>query len=275
MKAPILLLFSLTASSLLNAQTAKDTTAKINQAYYQDTTIVERIISRSDTTYQVREPFRKGDWDLFWDYSMTKKMAELHFDKKGNKSGRCIEWYQTSKGKKSEFDYSNSWFSAFPVGIMYFPSGNIMMDRVTENDSLVETNYYEGGNISCIRKFTRQGLLCMEEHYCENGTLTFRVNPTSTTPLPVKKYSCTGNLKSEYNWYIYGYSGNYTEYHSDGKTISLTGHYQEYPEGSKGPYLIRKSGDWTYFDNKGKKIRVEKWADGKLVSTQNEMQLNN
>lgn len=255
MKTSIALFFSLFGFFALNAQ-------EKNQACYKDTSLVDRNISRIDTSYNVRDEFRKGDWELFYDFSLTKKMAEYHFDKEGNKTGRNVEWYENGK-TKSDFDYSNSWFSAFPVGSMYYPSGKIRLERISENDSLMETSYYEQGKISRIRKWTHGGLLCYEAQWCENGQLIVSYNPTSTTPMPVKKYSCNGKVKAEYTWYVYGYTGSYNEYHDNGQ-LSLKGQFQELPAGST-TFMARKTGEWIYYDKNGKVVKTENWNAGKLV----------
>jgi antitoxin component YwqK of YwqJK toxin-antitoxin module len=255
MKTSLLFLLSFVSIFTLNAQ-------EKNQTCYKDTSIVDRNISRLDTSYIIRDQFRKGDWDIYYDFSMTKKMAEYHFDMNGNKTGHCIEWFENGK-RKSEFDYTNSWFSAFPIGVLYYPNGKIKLERATEKDSLVETSYFEAGKVSRIRKWTKNGLLFSESQWCESGQLLVNYNPTSTIPLPVKKYYCSGKLKSEYNWYVYGYTGTYTEFHENGQ-ISLKGQFQELPAGST-VFMARKTGDWIYYDKKGQVVKTEKWEAGKLV----------
>lgn len=262
MKTSFVFLFSVLSIFTLNAQVVIDAPAEKNQVCYKDTSIVDRDIVRGDTSYVVREQFRKGDWELFYDFSLAKKMGEYHFDKNGNKTGHHIEWYENGK-TKSDFDYSNSWFNAFPIGSMYYPTGKIKLERITENDSLNETSYYEQGKISRIRKWTRGGLLCSESQWCESGQLILSYNPTSTTPVPVKKYNCNGKLKAEYSWYVYGYTGSFIEYHENGQ-ISLKGQFQELPAGST-VYMARKTGEWTYYDKNGKVVKTENWNAGKLV----------
>ncbi len=262
MKTPLLLIFSLFSFFTLNAQGQKDSTAEKNQVCYKDTSIVDLNYSRVDTSYTVREQFRKGDWELFYDFALTKKMAEYHYDKSGNKTGHWIEWYENGK-TKSDFDYSTSWFSAFPIGSMYYPGGKVKLQRFTENDSLKETSYFEKGTIFRVRKWTRGGLLCSEAQYCDNGQLIMQYNPTSSTPVAVKKYYCSGKVKAEYSWYVYGYTGSFIEYHENGQ-ISLKGQFQELPAGNPA-YMARKTGDWTYYDKNGKVVKTEKWSTGKLV----------
>lgn len=262
MKTSLLLLFSLFSFFTLNAQIQQDSIVEKNQVCYKDTSIVDRNISRIDTSYIIRDQFRKGDWELFYDFALTKKMAELHFDKNGNKTGHCVEWYENGKSK-SDFDYTNSWFSAFPIGVIYYPTGKIKLERLTENDSLQETSYYEEGKVSRIRKWTRDGLLCSEAQYCENGQLILQYNPTSSTAIPVKKYYCSGSLKAEYSWYVYGYTGPFNEYHENGQ-MSLKGQFQVI-EPNSTVLMARKTGDWIYYDKNGKVVKTEHWSAGKLV----------
>ncbi len=236
-----------------------------NQACYKDTSLVDHNFSRIDTNYTIRDQFRTGDWDLFYDFGLTKKMAEYHFDKTGNKIGHCTEWYENGK-IKSDFDYSNSWFSTFPVGTLFFPKGTIKLDRKVASDSLMETTYSKDGKITRIRKWTKAGLLCVEMQWCENGLLSLNYNPTSAIPLPVKKYYCNGKIKSEYNWYVYGYTGSFNEYYENGQP-SLKGQFQELPEGST-VFMARKTGDWIYYDAKGKVTKTEHWSTGKLLKTE-------
>ncbi len=262
MKTLLLLIFSLFSFFTLNAQGQNDSTAEKNQVCYKDTSIVDLVYSRTDTSYAIRDQFRKGDWELFYDFALTKKMGEYHFDKNGNKTGHCVEWFENGK-TKSDFDYSKSWFNIFPVGAMYYPGGKLKLERHTENDSLKEISYFEQGKISRIRKWTRGGLLCSEAHYCDNGQLNLQYNPTSSTPVPVKKYYCSGKVKAEYSWYVYGYTGSFIEYHENGQ-MSLKGQFQELPAGST-VFMARKTGDWTYYDKNGKVVKTEKWNAGKLV----------
>ncbi|MDQ3109496.1 MAG: hypothetical protein M3R17_06335 [Bacteroidota bacterium] len=254
MKTFLLSFFLFVSVFTLNAQDEK------NQACYKDTSIVDMNISRSDTSYALRDQFRKGDWELFYDFNLTKKLGEYHFDKEGKKTGHSIEWYENGK-TKSDFDYTNSWFGAFPIGSMYYPGGKIKMQRVTENDSLVETTYYEQGKISRIRKWTRGGLLCLETQWCENGQMILTFNPTSSAPMHVTKYYCSGKMKAEYNWYVYGYTGSFIEYHENGQ-ISLRGQFQELPTGGT-VFMAKKTGEWTYYDNKGKVVKTENWSKKK------------
>lgn len=233
-----------------------------NQACYKDTSLVDHVYSRIDTSYSIRTQFRKGDWELFYDFALTKKMAEYHFDNDGNKIGENIEWYENGQ-TKSDFDYSNSWFKAFPYGKIYYPNGAVRLERAPVNDSLIETSYFEDGKISRTRKWTKTGLLCIEQQWCENGQMIVSYNPTSPVPLPVKKYYCSGKIKSEYNWYVYGYTGSFMEYHENGQ-VSLKGQFQEIPEGST-VFMARKTGDWIYYDPKGQVTKTEHWSAGKLV----------
>jgi antitoxin component YwqK of YwqJK toxin-antitoxin module len=233
-----------------------------NQACYKDTSLVDRATSHFDTTYSIREQFRKGDWELYYDFGLTKKMAEYHFDKNGNRTGENIEWYENGK-TKSDFDYSNSWFAAFPNGKMYYSNGAIKLERNPGNDSLVETTHFESGKISRIRKWTKAGLLCLEQQWCENGQLVVSYNPTASAPVPVKKYYCNGKIKSEYSWYVYGYTGSFVEYYENGQ-VSTKGQFQELPAGST-VFMARKTGDWTFYDTKGKVVKTEHWEAGKLV----------
>jgi antitoxin component YwqK of YwqJK toxin-antitoxin module len=251
MKTSFLFLFLFAGVFSLSAQEEK------NQACYKDTSIVDISITRSDTSYVIHEQFRKGDWELFYDFALTKKMGEYHFDKDGKKTGHHVEWYENGK-QRSDFDYTNSWFNAFPVGSMYYSSGKIKMERITQNDSLVETTYFEKGNVSRIRKWTRKGLLCSEKQWCENGQLILSFDPTATTPQHVTKYYCSGKIKAEYNWYVYGYTGDFIEYHENGQ-ISLKGQFQEIPAGST-MFMAKKTGDWIYYDVNGKVVKHESWS---------------
>jgi antitoxin component YwqK of YwqJK toxin-antitoxin module len=251
MKTSLLFLFLFAGAFSLNAQEEK------NQACYKDTSIVDINITRADTSYTIREQFRKGDWELFYDFQLTKKMGEYHFDKDGKKTGHHVEWYANGK-TKSDFDYTNSWFNAFPIGSMYYASGKVWMERFTENDSLLETTYYEPGKVSRLRKWTRAGLLCSEKQWCENGQLILSFNPTSSVSQHVTKYYCSGKIKAEYNWYVYGYTGSFIEYHENGQ-ISLKGQFQEIPAGST-MLMAKKTGEWTYYDNKGKVVKTENWS---------------
>ncbi|CAN5303808.1 hypothetical protein BH09BAC5_BH09BAC5_23310 [soil metagenome] len=236
-----------------------------NQVCYKDTSIVERSFSRFDTTYTVRDLFRKGDWEMFYDFGLTKKMADYHFNNEGNKTGNCLEWYENGKSK-SEFNYSDSWFPSFPIGKYFYSNGALKMERIALMDTLTETTFFYNTKISKIRKWTKSGLLVQESQWCENGQLVLNYNPTSSIPVPVKKYFCNGKLKAEYNWYVYGYTGAFLEYYDNGQ-LSLKGQFQELPSGAT-IFMARKTGDWIYYDTSGNITKTEHWDTGKLIKTE-------
>ncbi|CAN5807627.1 hypothetical protein BH11BAC7_BH11BAC7_27860 [soil metagenome] len=274
MKNLVLFSFILLTFFQLNAQVRTVSLGEKSQVWYKDTTVVEIVKHLGkENTYALRPEFKKGDWELFYDEALLIKMAECHFIGNECKTGHWKEWY-TNGNPKSDYDYTSSWLDPFPVGMMYYPGGKMQLERVAQNDTLLETSYFESGSISCIRKFSRNGLLFSQAQFYENGKLMVEFNPTSLVPLPVKKYSSGGKLMAEYSWYIQGYSGNYTEYHEDGKTIAVAGHYQQYPKNSTEIRLQKKSGEWNYFDNKGKPVSTETWVNGKLVKKEYDVKLN-
>lgn len=238
---------------------------EVNQVCYLDTSMVEKLVIRTDTSYSLKPQFCTGDWVLYYDFGLGKEYSEFHFDKAGNRSGVWMEWYENGN-IKSEWNYKDSWFVAFPIGHSLFPDGKTKIVREVKNDSLVETSYFHGGKLSRIRKWIKTGMLVVETSWYENGQLICCYNPTSATPLPVKKYYANGKLKAEYNWYVYGYTGAYTEYFDNGK-ISVKGQFQNLPTGAN-VFMARKIGNWMYYDEKGKVLKTEHWETGRLLKTE-------
>jgi antitoxin component YwqK of YwqJK toxin-antitoxin module len=254
-----LLLFSISVFTILQLS------AQTKKSFWRfDPAAVQQKISGSDTSYSISKSFQQADVDLFYDKAMTKKFAEYHFDASGNKTGTWIEYYSTGT-PKTVWDYSHSWMTAFPIGIAKYPDEKTKISRYVQNDSLIEMDYFHNGNLSEIRKWTKDGLLVRQTEWCENGLLVTSFNPTAQKAEPVRKYYCDGIIQSEYNWNIMGYSGSYVEYFANGKT-SVKGKYEEAP--LEANILVpRKTGDWLYYDTNGKLVKTEHWNAGRLMGT--------
>src|ERR1044072_1831452 len=66
-----------------------------NQACYKDTSLVREGYFRKDTLYSVRPEFQKGDWNLYWDFALTKIKSEQHYaDVGAKKTGTWKEYYK-------------------------------------------------------------------------------------------------------------------------------------------------------------------------------------
>jgi antitoxin component YwqK of YwqJK toxin-antitoxin module len=234
-----------------------------NKACYQDTGFVEMAIYKTDTFYQLKEKYRKGDWNLYYDFTLVKPYAEQHFDNYGNRKGVWKMWHSNGT-MQSEYTYEGSWLEAFPVGKSWSAEGKVTAENKQANDSVYVTNYYASGKKKNENVYHKAGKLGTITQWCDNGQVMVSYRPTSEQTLPVKKYYCDGKLKAEYNWYVFGFTGKYVEYHPNGK-VAVSGTYQDIPAGGK-PVIPARNGEWKFFDDKGKMTRQEKWDNGKLVS---------
>lgn len=236
--------------------------AQPNLACYRDTALVDEHIYKKDTVWEVKPVFRKGDWIIYYDFALTKVKAECHFDDNGNKTGVWKEFYKNGS-QRFEWTYTGALVPLFPPGKEYYPNGKIKTVRM-QNDTVHETQYYASGTASVENKWDKQGMWILHKEWCERGQLLINYNPTAAVPVAVKKYHCNGNLKAEYNWYTFGFTGGYKEYHENGK-IAVEGQFTEKPV-DQPMFMARKTGTWTYYDANGKMTKQEKWENGKLVS---------
>ncbi|HEU4716974.1 MAG TPA: hypothetical protein VFU15_04045 [Bacteroidia bacterium] len=234
----------------------------VNQVCYHDTTLVDMIPGKKDTTYAVKPQFRKGDWNIYYDFQFTKMKAECHYDKDGAKTGTWKSWFRD--GEASEiWNYSGVLNANLPTGKSWYEKPyTLRSERIERNDSVIETDYFPDGKKQAVKCWTKDGMIVRDAQWCENGQLIVDFNPSSPTPLPVKKYYCNGKVKAEYSWFIFGYSGPYTEYDENGK-VSVKGQFQDVPPGQK-IFMPRKTGEWTYYDANGNVTKTENWSNGKL-----------
>jgi antitoxin component YwqK of YwqJK toxin-antitoxin module len=239
--------------------------AQLNQACYADTALIDEVVIRKDTSYMVKREYQKGDWNLYWDFALTKPKSEYHYTDKGEKTGTWKEFYKNGK-LRAQWDYQTPVVSAFPPGKEWYPSGTVKTERTQTADTVYETQYYSTGKISSYNKWDSKGMWIQHIEYCDNGQVMINYYPTAPSPLPVKKFYCNGQLKAEYNWYAFGYTGIYKEYHDNGK-IAVQGQYTEKPS-DQIAFMARKTGTWIYYDQSGKVTKKEKWENGKLVLTE-------
>jgi antitoxin component YwqK of YwqJK toxin-antitoxin module len=239
--------------------------AQPNMACYRDTAMVDENIYRKDTVWSVKTSFQSGDWNLYYDFGLTKIKSEYHYTDKGVKTGIWKEYFKNGS-VRSEFDYNTPLVPLFPPGKEWYANGKVKIERTQTADTLTETQYYPSGKVSAYKKWDKNAMWVLHREWCENGQLTLDYNPTVASPAPVKRYYCNGSIKAEYNWYAYGYTGAYKEYHDNGK-VSIQGQFTEKPT-DVAVYMARKTGTWTFYDEKGKVTKKEIWENGKLIKTE-------
>lgn len=238
---------------------------QLNEVCYNDTSLmVEEINRRNESSWSVKEQYQHGDWNVYYDFALTKLKAEYHYTDKGVKTGIWKEYFKSGK-LRSEWDYNTPLVKHFPPGKEFYESGSVKVERSQTADTLIETEYFPGGQKSIFRKWDKNAAQVVEKRWCENGQLVLDYNPTAAEPLPVKRFHCNGKLQSEYNWWMFGYTGVYKEYHDNGK-VSVSGQYTEKPA-NVTVFMARKTGDWVYYDDKGKVIKTEKWERGRLITS--------
>jgi len=233
-----------------------------NSACYQDTGLVEQLYIRQDTVWVVKQQYQKGNWNLYWDFALTKVKSEIHYNNYGGKSGTWKEYYKNGQ-IASEWMFDSALVSFYPPGKEWYTNGKLKTDRTQSADSVRETRYYPSGKVRSESRWDKTGKWVVQRIWCENGQLELDYNPTSEAVTAVKKYHCNGKVQSEYNWYAYGYVGKYKEYHPNGQ-LAVDGQYTEKPPGVN-TFIARKTGTWTYYDDKGKVTKTEKWENGRLL----------
>ena len=240
--------------------------AQPNLTCYRDTSMVDEIIFRvKDTSWVVKPVLQQGDWNIYYDFNLTKIKSEVHYTDKGVKTGIWKEYYKNG-ALRSEFDYNSPVVSFCPPGKELYQNGKTKMTRTQVADTVLETHYYITGKVSKINTWYKDGRLVRQREWCENGTLIVDYNPTNAEPVAVKKYFCDGQVKAEFNWYAYGYTGAYKEYYQNGK-VAVDGMFTEKPKDVTA-YVARKTGVWSYYDEKGKVTKKETWENGKLIKTE-------
>ncbi len=239
--------------------------AQLNEVCYNDTSLMEQEITRiGSEAWLLKAAYQKGDWNIYYDFALTKLKAELHYTDKGVKTGIWKEFFQSGK-LKSEWDYNTPLVGHFPPGKEFYEDGKLKKERTQTADTLVEYQYFPNGNPSVHYKWNKSASLLLEKRWCENGQVTVAYNPSAATPLPVTKYHCNGKIQAEYSWWMFGYTGAYKEYHSNGK-VSVSGQFTEKPP-AVSVFMARKTGTWTFYDEKGKVTKTEQWDNGRLVNT--------
>lgn len=231
-------------------------------ACYLDTSLVDEFYGRKDTSWAVKPQYQKGDWNLYWDFALTKIKSEYHYDNNADKIGVWREYYKNGQ-MSAEWSYDGAVLKFYPPGKEWFNNGKIKTERVQTADTITETRYHANGKILSLRKWDKSGKWILSREWCDNGQLMIDYVPTSDVVIQVKKYHCNGNVAAEYGWYTFGYVGKYKEFHSNGK-ISVDGQFTEKPA-NVAAFMARKTGTWTYYDDKGKVIKTEKWDNGRLV----------
>jgi antitoxin component YwqK of YwqJK toxin-antitoxin module len=239
--------------------------AQPNMACFRDTAMVEEQIFKKDTTWIVKSEYQRGDWNLYYDYALTKIKSEYHYTDKGVKTGTWKEYYKGG-ALRSEWDYSAPLVPLYPPGKEWFANGAVKTERTQTADTVTESQYFANGKMSVYKKWSKNGMWVLHREWCESGQLIMDYNPTAAAPTPVTKYHCNGSIKAEYNWYTFGFTGAYKEYHPNGK-VAVQGQFTEKPA-DQAVYMARKTGTWTYYDDKGKVTKTEKWDNGKLISTE-------
>ncbi len=233
-----------------------------NMASYNDTSMVEELIYKKDTTWQVKPMYQVGDWNLYYDRALTKIKSEYHYTDKGAKTGIWKEYYKGG-ATRSEWDFNAPIVPLYPPGKEFYSNGKLKIERTQSADTVTETQYFANGKMSAFNKWDKGGMWVLHREWCDAGQLIVDYNPTTSQPMPVKKYHCNGNVKAEYNWYVFGFTGKYKEFHSNGK-VSVDGQFTEKPADQQ-IFMARKTGTWTYYDDKGKVTKTEKWENGRLM----------
>lgn len=237
--------------------------AQPNMACFRDTSMVEELIYKKDTVWTVKPEYQKGDWNIYYDYALNKLKAECHYTDQGIKTGTWKEYYKNG-ATRSEWNYNSPLVPLFPPGKEYFPNGKVKIERTQSADTVTEAQYYANGKMSAYKKWDKKGAWVQHKEWCDNGQLMVDYNPTASVPMAVKKYHCNGAVKAEYNWYVFGFTGAYKEFHPNG-TVAVQGQYTEKPA-DQAVFMARKTGTWTYYDDKGKVTKTEIWDNGKLIS---------
>lgn len=254
----------LAALALLPLRAAAQDTLVMNQACYKDTTLIDELISKRDTTYLVRPFVRTGDWTLYFDFALSQKMGEQHFTKYGQRTGVWRVWYASGQ-LREEYDYGNSKNLNFPIGKTYFASGQLRTNRVQYADSLVDNTYFPSGKLSRRQLYDKDGNCVLMQEWCETGRLLMGYNPTSLQPVPANRIFCNGKPHITGTRYRFGYVGAYTEYYANGK-VAVSGNFTELPPGVS-VYMPTKTGTWKYYNEAGKLVKEEVYAPGKPVKT--------
>ena len=241
--------------------------AQVNEVCYLDSSLIQSSRDRNGAiSYSVRPQLRRGDWNIYYDFALTKKRSEWHFLADGTRTGLWREYTNTGK-LISEWNYSEMRLPNLPPGKEFHPDGTLKIERTQTADTVYEYIYYTGGkNLKALSKFDKSGTWVYSEQRCENGQLIVRYNPSIPDPTPITKYHCNGKVKIEGTIMVTGYTGKFKEFNDSGKLIT-EGQFTERPAGNTGFFIPQKTGDWVYYNGKGQVTKKEKWSNGRLIST--------
>lgn len=230
----------------------------------------------SDTVAQLKRKLSNLDVEkaiIYWDKEMKHKYTEfflgdpdstvtyyrngqindkkIYIDKNGQKLERYIwnQWYSDGKKKYERIISEKNEYSFY-----YYNNGQIrhkgvgVLDDIQRGFGKYRYIYYEG--------------------FCENGQLMYKDSINSTIMREIVNYHCNGTISKKFIFNGANVLGKWQEWYSNGQ-LSIDGQYNfEIPKDSILYYGIsKKQGDWKYFDQSGKLIKIERYNNDKILET--------
>ena len=242
--------------------------SQIKKTFVSDTSVVEIIVSQGDSLFYINDPFRTGEWIIYYDSGQLVKALHIkYFDSKF----RFVDtiWYQNGQMKKEDFlpvkgntlTY-NEWF----------PDGKNKTKRICYNDSCIQLVYYANGiladkSVESVDSVSPNRMVWhyFEEYY-ENGQLkSTPYNPNSWLKYSITSYYLSGKIKAQKDEVLGSFTGSYKEWYENGQ-LKIEGSYEEIP--IDGHYHSSKpTGKWSYYNEAGKLTKEEFYENNKLINT--------
>ena len=129
---------------------------------------------------------------------------------------------------------------------------------VVKSDTCSITNYWRNGKIKSIDTYVNKGKydfrLSCSDSYCQNGQQI--VHWCTDANFFVTRYYCSGKKQMEWTSNGIGVEGLIIKWYENGQKLSQGNFANNMQEG-----------EWKYWDDKGKLLKVEIWKEGSLTET--------
>jgi len=210
--------------------------------------------------------YKNGKKDGNWSYYQNGKLKQIEHYINGKASG-----VSKSIRENGTLIYIRYYDNGKPIGEHkeYYESGKIKKVTTFINGKTTSIkNYYESGGLSATKLLLKNKKIQAKSFYDDGsiGSVAYIQNFKGWNPIgTVKHYHQNGKLHYKVK-YSYTKTTRTKGYYVDGKR-KFKG-YKKMLE-HKGNYDMEPTGKWKYYNQNGKLQKIEIWANGKLVTTEN------
>lgn len=231
--------------------------SQVNYAFVDDAEKVDIFTAADDTTINLNEPYKYGEWIIYFDAAKKHKAAHFNFsdsldwDTTWYINGQLHSIYQRTE-QHCHLCYSL---------LAWYIDGTWRTNKICNADSCVEYTYYSNGQINSITKSVktpssgRNMTTYYQMGYHSNGVPRHDFIDTSGRRQRLRAYHFNGTISLETTWQRGSHVGPFTSYYENGQ-VWMTGQYAYPPDDGKN-YPSKKIGKWSYYKSNGELVREE------------------